>query len=289
VEAEVLTEAPVTKGLTSVFCHIRGGIWSVTPYALCDHRCTYCCTFVQGRSDPLATPAEAVAEFRRARQSDDPMVLLLLGAFSDAYPPVEREHRITRALVREFAAAGIEFGIITKGDTVLRDIDLLQGCVGPATVQVSICCTDDDVLARLDVGAPSGTRRFEVIDELRAAGVHVELNVLPWIPGVTDTAALIARVPDDLPITFGPLSMGQWSDSRKLLGREHRRQDVWEAYLDEYRTFGHHANTSWIRPSLSPVCENDPMHRLAWPPDPAALAPPARGGSACSVRVAPRS
>lgn len=90
------------------------------------------------------------------------------------------------------------------------------------------------MLARLDVGAPSGTRRFEVIDELHAAGVHVELNVLPWIPGVSDTANLIARLPNDMPITFGPLSMGQWSDTRRLLGREHRRDDVWAAYLEEY-------------------------------------------------------
>jgi hypothetical protein len=217
------------------------------------------------------------------------MTLLLVGAFSDAYPPVERQYEVTRALVREFAAAGIEFGIITKGDTVLRDVGLLQASVGPATVQVSICCTDDDVLARLDVGAPSGTRRFQVIDELHAAGVHVELNALPWIPGVTDTAELIARVPDDVPITFGPLSMGQWSDSRRLLGREHRRDDVWAAYLDEYRRFGHHANTSWILPSLSSACENDPLHRLPCPPDPTVVAPSTSGGSECTVRVAPRA
>ena len=62
-------------------------------------------------------------------------------------------------------------------------------------MQVSICTTDEAALARLDPGAPSGQRRFEVIEMLAAAGLRVELNALPWIPDVTDTEALLARLP----------------------------------------------------------------------------------------------
>lgn len=256
-----------TKGMHSVFRHMRAGCWSVTPYVLCDHRCTYCCTFVQGQSDPLLSPEEAVEEFHRIRRSGEPMGLLLLGALSDAYPSAEAEHGITRALLREFAASGIQFTIVTKGTTVLRDVDLLRSSVGPANVQVSICCTDDEVVAAIDPGAPSATRRFELIHELRDAGVAVELNALPWIPGITDTGELIARVPDDVPITLGPLSIGVWGPTKRILGHDYSRAEVWPAYLEEYLEFGHVPNTSWVVPSLTPN-ENDPFRRLPCPPDP---------------------
>jgi hypothetical protein len=31
--------------------------------------------------------------------------------------------------------------------------------------------------------------------------------------------------------------------------------------MAEYRRFGHHANTSWVRPSPPPM-ENDPLYRM---------------------------
>jgi DNA repair photolyase len=186
---------------------------------------------------------------------------LLIGALSDAYPPPESEFGITRAIVATLVAASERFTIVTKSELVLRDIDLLAAHADQAYVQVSICSTDDDVLRRLDPGAPTGTARFGVIAALRAAGVRVGLNVLPWIPGVTDTQALIARVPDDVEIVLAPLAFGEGRDRMRLLGREFTRHDVVEQYLDEYRRFGHVANTSWVRPSPPPE-ENHPMHRL---------------------------
>ena len=46
-----------------------------------------------------------------------------------------------------------------------------------------------------------------------------------------------------------------------MLGRTYTRDEVWAAYMDEYRRLGHLSNISWIEPSLPPQ-ENNPMYRL---------------------------
>ncbi len=237
---------------------ICAGMWSVTPYARCDFRCRYCCTSVQGESEPIAgiEGDAAVLAAIRAVPSED---LLILGAFSDAYPSVEPDLGITRRVLEAMVRLGRRVTIVTKGATVLRDVDLLQEVGDRALVQISICATDDEILRQIDPGAPSGTRRFEVLRELHVAGVAVELNALPWIPGVSDTAGLLARLPDGVRANFAPLATG--GEELRLLRHRFRRSEVWAAYLNEYRRFGHLEQTSWIRPSPPPN-ENHPLFRL---------------------------
>jgi DNA repair photolyase len=239
-------------------------MWSVTPYALCDHRCVYCITHVQGVSDPIMAADDARRATRRFVRSADSDTLFLLGAFSDAYPNVEAGTGLTRAVLEELVAAEARVTIITKGTTVVRDVDLLARGGDRVHVQVSLCTLDEDVLARLDVGAPAGAARLGVVDALLAAGVRVGVNALPWIPGVTDTRALIDAVDPAAEIVFSPLAFGEGRDSMRLLGREYRRPDVWRAYDEAYRAYAGVPNTSWVRPSHPPQ-ENHPLLRLPPP------------------------
>jgi DNA repair photolyase len=160
-------------GLTSIFERICGEMWSVTPYALCDHRCVYCITAVQGVSDPIMAAGDARAATRRFVRSAHSGSLYLLGAFSDAYPNVEAEAGPTRAVLEELLAAEARVTIITKGTTVLRDVDLLVEGGDRVHVQVSLCTLDEDALARLDLGAPTGAAPLRVVDALLGAGLSV--------------------------------------------------------------------------------------------------------------------
>jgi len=243
--------------LTDLGCSMT----SVTPYALCDYRCVYCCTGVQGASKPLMSADDAVDELRHHLASATTEPLLLFGAISDAYPSVEREVGITRSLVAAAVDTGARFTVVTKSETVLRDLDLLAASRDRANVQVSICSSDDEVLRKLDPGAPSGTARFAVIERLRRAGIRVGLNMLPWLPDVTDTERLIARVHADVEVVIGPLVFGHGADTKRVLGRTYHKEEVWTRYYDEYARLGHHRNTSWIRRSPPPH-ENNPMFRL---------------------------
>lgn len=244
------------------------GMWSLTPYDKCEFRCVYCVTRVQGASKLSAPLADLLPDLRRRLDRVPDEELVIIGAFSDGYPPVEEELGVTRRVVEELIRRERRFVIVTKGRTVLRDLDLLSRVRNRCKVQISISSVDDDVLRRLDPAAPSGTERFAIIRAIRDAGIEVNLNALPWIPGVSETAELIARVPSDVEIIFSPLCLGPDRDCLTVLGRRYTRAVVNAAYMAEYARYGHVSNTSWVKPSPPPT-ENDPMYRLPVLPPPA--------------------
>jgi Radical SAM superfamily len=237
------------------------GMWSLTPYDKCEFRCLYCVTRVQGPSKLSMPESDLLPDLRRRLDGVPAEELVIIGAFSDGYPPVEERLGITRLVVEELIRRERQFVIVTKGRTVLRDMDLLSSVRERCKVQISISSVDDGVLRHLDPGAPSGSERFAMLRTLRQAGIEVNLNALPWIPGVSETAKLIARTPPDVDIIFSPLCMGPGRDSLTLLGRRYTRAHVNRRYMAEYARYGHIPNTSWVKPSPPPT-ENDPMFRL---------------------------
>ncbi len=108
---------------------------------------------------------------------------------TDPYQPIEREHRLTRAVLEEvLAKARHPVGITTKSDLILRDLDLIAAMAADNLVLVAISLpTLDPVLARrLDPRAP---RRIDVsppCGPCRRRGCPVMVNVSPIIPGLTD-------------------------------------------------------------------------------------------------------
>lgn len=237
------------------------GMWSLTPYDKCDLRCVYCCTRVQGTSKPAVPVAELLPVLRQRLDGVPQEELVIVGAFCDAYPSLEDELCITRPVLEELGRRGRKFVVVTKATTVERDLDVLLRHRDLCKVQISVSSVDDDVLRRLDPGAPSGTARLAVLWRLYDAGIEVNLNALPWIPDITETEALIDRVPADVEIIFAPLAVGVDRDCMTLLGRRYTREEVNRRYLAEYRRYGHVPNTSWVRPSPPPE-ENNPMFRL---------------------------
>ncbi|MGH7790259.1 MAG: radical SAM protein, partial [Candidatus Binatia bacterium] len=247
-------------------CH---AMWSLTPYDKCDFRCVYCCTRVQGTSRPMVPVAEFTDTLQRELDAIPADDLLIVGAFCDAYPYLEDSLGLTRGVIERLVAQGRKFDVVTKSTTILRDIDVLAGWQHERQIYISICSVDDQALGQLDPGAPTSAARFTALRTLYDAGFSVAVNVLPWIPDVTDTAALIARTPADVTMVFAPLQFGPDRSAMNLLGRRYTRDEVVERYMADYQRYGHAPNTSWVRPSPPPL-ENDPLYRLP------TLDPPAR-------------
>lgn len=256
-----------------MFASIGCGMWSLTPYDECDFRCLYCCTKVQGTSKPAVAPAEFLTQLRQHLDAAQWLDLVIVGAFCDAYSPAEERYGLTRQAIEELARRRRRFVICTKSTTVLRDLDLFREQRFRCQVYISICSLDEAMLRRLDPGAPSAEERLATLWTLHDAGIDARVNVLPWIPGITDTPALIARIPAEAEIVVGPLAVGVDRDSMSLLGKRYRREEINELYMAEYRRYGHIANTSWVRPSPPAPGENDPMYRLPTLASPSAPPP----------------
>jgi DNA repair photolyase len=111
-----------------------------------------------------------------------------IGASTDPYQPIEREHRITRSLLEVLRRFRHPFTITTKSHLVLRDLDLLQDLAKEnlCYVMVSLTTLDEDLKRGLEPRAPSPAARLKAIAGLAKAGVPVGVLAAPMIPALND-------------------------------------------------------------------------------------------------------
>jgi len=243
--------------LDPVLRPICPAMWSVTPYERCDLRCIYCCTLAQGDSEPSKHSVDRIWKGIKKIPVDD---TLIFGAFSDAYPRAESEHRLTRELLRRLVDSERLVYIVTKGVGVLDDLDVLRQLGRRVLVQMSISTMDDEKSLQIEPGAAATSERLQVLWQLYEAGVPVEVNALPWIPGVSDIGRLVAAIPTDVTVTVSPLATRLERSDRRLMRQRFEREDIVRLYLEEKERIGPNPQLSWIKPA--PQGHHHPMHRF---------------------------
>ena len=212
---------------------------SVNPYRGCEVGCIYCYarTFHEylGFSAGLdfetriLVKRDAPELLREALASPGwkPQVVALSGA-TDPYQPVEKKLRITRRCLEVLEEARNPVQIVTKRDTVRRDIDLLQplSARGAAAVTVSVTTLDQGLQKIMEPRGVAPHRRIETIRELARSGVRVGVNVAPIIPGLTDH-----EIPDILEIAR---EAGAMTAGFILLRLPHGVGELFEAWLERH-------------------------------------------------------
>ncbi|WP_409564240.1 PA0069 family radical SAM protein [Methylobacterium sp. J-068] len=172
---------------------------SINPYRGCEHGCVYCFARPNhayvGLSPGLdfetklfqKANAAALLERELSARGYSPATIAL-GTATDPYQPIERGHRLTRAVLEVLARFRHPVGIVTKSNLVTRDIDVLAALARDDLVKVAISVTTlDPVLARrMEPRAPHPEKRLEAIGRLSAAGIPVMVIVAPIIPSLND-------------------------------------------------------------------------------------------------------
>lgn len=172
---------------------------SVNPYRGCEHGCSYCYArpthSYLGLSPGLDFERVIIAKRGLAgqlrRELGSPRyqpAMIVLGSATDCYQPVERELKLTRALIEVLCEARHPFSLITKSSGVERDLDLIapMAAQGLAAVYVTITTLDGELARRLEPRAASPQRRLRTIRTLAEAGVPVGVSVAPQIPFVNE-------------------------------------------------------------------------------------------------------
>jgi len=172
---------------------------SINPYRGCEHGCIYCYarpTHAYLDLSPgldfetrLSAKVNAVERLRAELAAPGYRAAALnLGSATDAYQPIERDHRLARGIVALLVQCRHPFSIVTKSSLVERDLDLLQEAakLGIAMVFASVTSLDSALSRRLEPRAASPARRLRTVETLAAAGVPVHVNVAPLIPFINE-------------------------------------------------------------------------------------------------------
>lgn len=172
---------------------------SINPYRGCEHGCIYCYArpthAYLGLSPGLdfesrlfvKKDAAAVLEKELRKPGYEPK-LIMVGANTDPYQPIERDYRVTRSVLQVLADFQHPVMIATKSALVTRDIDILgpmaeKGLVG---VGVSVTTLDRTVARTLEPRAATPQRRLKTMRTLADAGIPVTVLASPLIPSLND-------------------------------------------------------------------------------------------------------
>jgi DNA repair photolyase len=172
---------------------------SINPYKGCEHGCVYC--FARpthaylGLSPGLDFETRIFSKPNAARllkkelsKANYKPKLIVLGANTDPYQPIERSLRISRGLLSVLRDFGHPVSIITKSSSITRDIDLLSDLSERSLVSVylSITTLDPQLASRMEPRAAAPARRLQTLRALSDAGIPVGVLASPMIPALND-------------------------------------------------------------------------------------------------------
>jgi DNA repair photolyase len=171
--------------------------YSMAVYDGCELGCPYCDGWAYrlrpfNETVRIATdlPLLAGEELEAVDRGD----LIGITALTDPYQPAESTYRLTRQLLHRLADRGQPCLILTKSQTVLEDLVLLERInqQSLAVVMFTLLTIDPYLSAKLEDKAPAPALRLEAIAELKRAGIPVGVAYMPVIPYVTDTDYMLS-------------------------------------------------------------------------------------------------
>jgi DNA repair photolyase len=213
--------------------------WCINQYHGCSHGCKYCygMTIRKKTYDDWIKPTprkDVIANLQRDIQWLSRNNLLetikdiFVGSVTDSYQPIELEYRLTRQVIELLMENQLPFTILTKGDAILRDIDLLKG-YPLCRAGVTLISLDENVRKDLEPGASSYINRIKVLEALKGSGIPTYVSCEPLIP-IKECDPIEAMM--ELRNIVDLFEFGKWSKYRY----NHIPKHYWENFSDEYYT-----------------------------------------------------
>lgn len=249
--------------------HKKIDSWFISHYGMnlyrgCQHDCVYC----DGRSEryyvegefgcDVAVKINAVEVLRREldpkrKRTPFPKSYLMVGGgVGDGYQPVERKYELTRRALEMLSEKKFPVHILTKSTLVKRDADLLQkiNTDSRAIVSFSFSSTDEKTSRMFEPGVPSPRERLDAISYFKSLGIPCGMFLLPVIPFITDTKAILAQTLRDAQtvgvdfIIFGGMTLkdGRQKEYFSSILKHH-----YPSLIPQYQLI-YHGNT-WGEPS----------------------------------------
>lgn len=172
-------------------------------YRGCSHGCIYCdsrskCYHMAHDFEDIEIKENAIELLETALRRKRKKCMIGTGAMTDPYIPLEMELKTVRRALELVDGYGFGFTVITKSNRILRDIDLLQKINNKTkcVVQMTLTTYDEALCRKLEPNVSTTKERFEVLKELRDAGIPTVVWLCPILPFINDTEENIRGILD---------------------------------------------------------------------------------------------
>ena len=174
-------------------------MYSMNPYAGCEHGCIYC--YARNVHEYWGYSAGLDFERKIIVKMNAPQMLrkflmhpkweghpIMLSGNTDCYQPAEQKYRITRQLLEVCNEFNQPVGILTKNSWIIKDKDVLLEMAKKRLVSamVSVTSFNEDLRRVMEPRTTTAIQRLKVIEELSNAGVHMGIMMGPMIPGLNE-------------------------------------------------------------------------------------------------------
>jgi DNA repair photolyase len=175
-------------------------LYTMNLYRGCSHRCIYCdsrseCYQIEHFDEEILVKANALTLLAKELSPRRQKGRVGTGSMNDPYQAVERTYQLTRQALAIIAQRRFPVHIITKGDLVTRDSDILQDIQREgALVSFTLTTVDDELAHKVEPFAPPPSRRLQAMRQLSQAGIPVGVTMMPILPWIEDTPENVSAV-----------------------------------------------------------------------------------------------
>ena len=176
---------------------------SMNIYRGCSHGCIYCdsrskCYQFTHNFEDIEVKQNAPELLEEVLRKKRKRCMIGTGSMCDPYIPIEKELGLMRRCLEIIERHNFGATPQTKSDLVLRDLDILTRINNKtkAVVQMTLTTADDELCRKIEPGVCPTSRRFEVLQACREAGIPTVVWFSPLLPFINDTKENIEGIVD---------------------------------------------------------------------------------------------
>ena len=163
-------------------------------YRGCTHGCIYCdsrsaCYRMDHDFEDVEVKSNAPGLLERALKSKRSKCMIGTGSMCDPYMHIEEEQRITHRCLELIDRYGFGATVITKSDSILRDLDLLKSINAKTkcVVQMTLTTLDEELCRILEPNVCTTKARAQTLKVMRDNGIPTIVWLSPILPFINDT------------------------------------------------------------------------------------------------------
>jgi DNA repair photolyase len=170
-----------------------GADYTMNLYRGCSHGCIYCDSrsdcYREQNFDTIKVKEDALRIVRDELRRKVKKGVIVTGAMSDPYNPLEKSLCLTRNALELINAYEFGVAISTKSALITRDIDILNDIKthSPVIVKITITCIDDNLASKIEPHVSLPSERFAALETLAKAGIFCGVLAMPILPFLCDT------------------------------------------------------------------------------------------------------